>query len=80
MGEYCIRNPRPALGKAPGHALEANLSTSASLCCVLEVMNARFPSCPLFRSHIAFKEWEFYCAAGGRRWNVRWEPLCPFTT
>lgn len=43
-----------------GHALQANLSTGASFCCVLEVINAKLPSCPLFRNHIAFKAWEFY--------------------
>lgn len=40
----CIRNPRPALSKTPGHAFQAKLSTSASLGCVLEVMNAKLPS------------------------------------
>lgn len=40
----CKRNPGPASRKALGHALEANVSTSAFLCCVLEVMNAKLLS------------------------------------
>lgn len=36
----CGKSHGPALSKALGHALQVNISTSAFLCCVLEVMNA----------------------------------------